>query len=410
MIEYEAAIAEPTFIEVSQTMNQRDLSEIKRRLNPDRRNPTVIRGCYVGGDGHVISTFAQPVFHLPQEENEKYMAIFKRTLSGTPGQNQREIEFSAAQAMDGDEHRLLTALRESALTDEDAVEAFYQRVITYIQSSCVAQAQSVTEQQSASNHLILLMHDGYDVPHRDQNGETDHEQSTGVFQYIVCSVCPVKQTKPALSYYAAESEFHSRLSDWVVAAPELGFLFPAFEERSANIYRAIYYTRDSADMHDDFIQGVFGVERPMPADEQKETFQYILEEALAEECSLDVVQAVHETVRGMLQEQKADRTAEPLRLTKQNVKEVLEGCGVSQERTAAFEERYGEIFGSFAEIPAVNIVAPKQFVVSTPSVSIRVDPEHSDLIETRMIDGRCYIMVLADGNVEVNGVNVKFRK
>ncbi|MEG1571349.1 MAG: DUF4317 family protein, partial [Clostridia bacterium] len=61
-------------------MNPRDLSELKRRLNPDRRNPTVIRGCYVGGDGHIISTFSQPVFHLPQEENEKYMAIFKRIL------------------------------------------------------------------------------------------------------------------------------------------------------------------------------------------------------------------------------------------------------------------------------------------------------------------------------------------
>jgi len=55
------------------------------------------------------------------------------------------------------------------------------------------------------------------------------------------------------------------------------------------------------------------------------------------------------------------------------------------------------------------VVAPKQFKVSTPSVSIQVDPERSDLIETRIIDGRPYIMVLADGDVEVNGVNVKFK-
>ena len=146
----------------------------------------------------------------------------------------------------------------------------------------------------------------------------------------------------------------------------------------------------------------------MPAVEQQETFQTVLQEALEDECSLDVVQAVHETVRTRLEEQKADKTAEPLRLTKQDVKEVLESCGVSEERAQVFEDKYAEAFGAYTEIPAVNVVAPKQFNISTPSVSIKVAPDRSDLIETRMIDGKCYILVLADGEVEVNGVNVKF--
>ncbi|MEG1968296.1 MAG: DUF4317 domain-containing protein [Clostridia bacterium] len=391
-------------------MNPRDLSELKRRLNPDRRNPTVIRGCYVGGDGHIISTFSQPVFHLPQEENEKYMAIFKRILSGTQGQNTQEIEFSAAQVMEGAEHQLLCALRDSALTDDAAVEAYYQRVIAFIAASAGADAQSVAEQQEAANYLILLLHDGYEVPFRDTNGEVDHEQSSNVFHYILSAVCSVRQTKPALSYYAAESEFHNRMADWIVGAPELGFLFPAFTERSADLYHALYYTRDSGDVHDAFIQSVFGTDLPIPAKEQQETFQAILQDALAEECSLSVVQAVHETVRGLIQEQKADKTAEPLSFTKQAVKGMLESCGVSKERASVFEEQYGQAFGDTAAVPAVNMVTHKQFTVSTPSVSIRVDPEHSELIETRVIDGRYYILVLADGDVEVNGVNVKFRQ
>lgn len=390
-------------------MNQRDLAELRRRLNPDKRNPTVIRGCYVTSDGQVISSFAQPVYHLPAEENEKYMALFKRVLGGTMGQNLQEIDFSASQVMDGEEHRILSTMRESGLTDEEAVNAFYERAIACIRQMGSADEQSVTQQQNACNYLILLLHDGYDIAYRDQNGDADSEQSTDVFSYILCAVCPVKQTKPALSYFLNENEFHSRIADWVVSAPEMGFLFPAYEERSANIYRAMFYTRDSADMHDAFIDGVFGSELPMPAAQQQETFQTVLQEALEEECSMDVVQAVHETVRTRLEEQKADKTAEPLKLTKQDVREVLESCGVSMERAAAFEDKYSEAFGSYAEIPAVNVVAPKQFQVTTPSVSIRVDPERSDLIETRMIDGRCYILVLADGEVEVNGVNVKFR-
>ena len=391
-------------------MNPRDLSDIRRRLNPERRNPTVIRGCYVSCTGEIISTFAQPVFHLPAEENEKYMAIFKRALSGTPGQQLQEIDFSAAQVMDGEEHKLLSELRESGLTDEEAVSAFYERVIAYIRAISPADAQSVTEQQNASNYLILLLHDGYDVAYRDANGEVDNERSTDVFSYILCCVCPVKQSKPTLAYFTQDSEFHASLGDWVVSMPDLGFMFPAYEEHSANIYRALYYSRNKADLHDAFIENVFGGEMPMPAPEQQETFQAVLQEALEEECSLDVLQTVHETVRTRMEEQKADKTAEPLRLTSTDVKEMLESCGVSMERAEAFQDKYAEAFGAYTEIPAVNVVTPKQFTVNTPSVSIRVDPERSDLIETRVIDGKPYIMVLADGEVEVNGVNVKFRE
>ena len=147
----------------------------------------------------------------------------------------------------------------------------------------------------------------------------------------------------------------------------------------------------------------------MTAPQQKETFQAILEETLAEECGLDVVQAMHETVRGMMEEQKADKKAEPLAFTPQDVKNVLTDCGVSQEKAQAFETRCAETFGAQTEIPAVNMIAPRQFHVDTPSVSIRVDPERSDLIETRIIDGKPYLLVPVDGDVEVNGMKITCR-
>ena len=387
-------------------MNQRDLSEIKRRLNPDRRNPTLLCGCYISGDGRVIASFAQPVGAMPQEENEKYMAIFRRCLSGTAGQNLLPVDFTSEQVENGAEHRLLTRLCDSALADEEAVGEFFQKAVAYVQAKFAHHAQSVEEQQAADNYLLLLMHDGYDVPHRDNNGEIDRERSSSILNYILCALCPVKQSKPALRYFAAESEFHSRESDWVVGLPELGFMFPAFEERGANINRAMYFTRDAGDLHQDFLDCVFKAEPGMTAAEQKESFQAVLEESLQEECSLDVMQTVHETLCGMIEEQKADKTAEPLTLSAPEVKKVLEECGVSPERTAAFEEKYQETFGERAELPAVNMISPKQFKVSTPSVSIQVDPERTNLIETRIIDGRRYILILADGDVEVNGVKV----
>ena len=85
---------------------------------------------------------------------------------------------------------------------------------------------------------------------------------------------------------------------------------------------------------------------------------------------------------------------------------MLEDCGVPQARAEAFQARYDEAFGQDAALPAVNMLSPKQFKLTAPGVSIQVDPDRSDLIETRLIDGRYYILVLADGDVEVNGMRV----
>ena len=391
-------------------MNQKELSELKRRLNPDKRNPSVIRGCYVTGQGEVLATFAKPVYSLPQEENEKYMGIFKRVLSGNFGQNLLPVDFSAQQVMEGQEYALLSALRESALTDEEAVSQLWQQVCTCIQAEHAHEAQSINEAQTAANYLILLLHDGYDVPYKDNNGEIDRERSTTVFHYILMAVCPVKQGKDALCYQTVDQDFHNRPADWIVGMPESGFLFPAFEERTANIYQAMYYTKSSGDPHETFMQSVFGVEPLMPAVQQKETFQAILEETLEEECSIGVMQTVHDTVCAMIEERKSDKSAQPLSLSKEDVKTMLMDCGVSEEKQTAFEEKYDQSFGAYAELPAVNMVSPRQFQVETASVSIKVDPAHSDLVQTRISDGKCYIMVLADDNVKVNGVCVKIRE
>ena len=191
-----------------------------------------------------------------------------------------------------------------------------------------------------------------------------------------------------------------------MSAPELGFLFPAFQDRSANIYSALYYTRDIAENHKEFVDAVFRSEIPLPAAAQKEAFQSILGETLAEDCKYDVVQAVHDQLSGMIEEHKTNKEAEPLVVSKNTVKRVLENCGISESRVEAFDEKYDAEFGPDTDISPRNIVDSKQFEVCTPDVTIRVNPERSDLLETRVIDGKKYILIRAEEGVEVNGVRI----
>ena len=373
-------------------MNKKEIAEIKRRFSPDHHNITCIRGCYVNQQGEVISSFSRSPIGMPKEEAEKYLALFKRTLSGTQGQNLVDIDFSPDQVMHGREHQLLMELKNTALKDDGAVEEFFLRLRDSL--------------RPADHYLILLMHDGYDVPYRQADGSRA-EEGGEIFRYILCSICPVKLTAPSLAYDAGENDFRSKEADWVVGAPEMGFLFPAFEERAANIYHALYYTRDTSLAHEDFVSAVFGTPPPMPAALQKEAFQAILQETLQEDCSYEVMQAVHDQVMEKLEEQKADKHAEPLKITKFDVTDMLQECGVAPEKRAAFEEKYDQQFGGQAAISAVNIVSPRQFELRTPSVVIRVSPDRSDLVETRLIDGHPYILIRAEEGVEVNGVNVQ---
>lgn len=377
-------------------MNRREIAEIRRRFQPDKSAISLIRGCYVNEKREIVSVFNRPLMSFPQEEAEKYLALFRRVLSGAPGRNLVEMTFRPDQVMEGEEHRLLSAMRNTALKVDEGVEAFYRKVIDALELD--------------GNYLILLTHDAYDLPYRAKDEFKVDDASEEVFDYIVCCVCPVKLSRPALSYFAEDNEFHDRELDWVVAAPELGFMFPAFDDRAANIYSALYYTRDAADLHDDFVSAVFNTDSPMPAEAQRETFQALLEDAVGDDLSYDVVQSVHEQIRERVEEQKSDRDAEPAAVTKREVRDMLSACGVPEERVGAFEEKFDAEFGAASALTAQNIVETRKFEVRTPDVVIQVNPERSDLIQTRVIDGFKYILIRADEGVAVNGVNVSIRE
>ncbi|MCR4882416.1 MAG: DUF4317 domain-containing protein [Clostridiales bacterium] len=387
-------------------MTQKDIATIKRRLNPQKRNPSMIRGCYVDSNGNILTTFRKSVVEIPTEDLQKYLTIFRKSLSGTYGQQLLPIEFSNEQVSSDTAYEELMGLCRTELEDENVANAFYEKIISWMRSEFVAGLQSVEEQQKRPNYLILFMYDSFDVAFKHPDGEEDMEMSESIFNYVICAVCPVQQSKEALGYYENEAAFHSRPSDWVVTMPDLGFMFPSMENGSANISQALYYTKDSSNVHDDFIRNVFHGEIKMNASEQKETVCSMLQNTLKEECSMDVVQAVNDKVGEMIAQQKEDKAAEPLQLSSHDVTRVLESAGVSEEKVEAFRQSYKDTFGEKAEIPAVNVVSTKEFKVVTPSVQIKVAPEHSDLVTTRVIDGQKYIMILADGDVEVNGVNI----
>lgn len=372
-------------------MTKKEISEIKRLFTPSGCSITRICGCYVDGEKNKKTQLKEAFLSLPEEDMFKYFEIFRKTLSGSLGKNLVNLDFPLDTEKEGGTQEFLLRLRNSRLQDDELLEAFYDRIIeTY---------------EYVGNYLILLIHDAYDIPGKTSDGLSMDDASDEVFHYILCCICPVDLSKPGLSYNEIQNTFQNRTRDWVVGLPELGFLFPSFNDRSTDIHSTLYYSKNANDLHDGFIEQLLGCPLPLAADFQKESFQAIIEETLGDACSYETVKTIHENLSEMLEEHKD--APEPLVLDKYQVKNLLENSGIEEEKMEAFDKNFDETAGEKAAIYAGNLINPRAFEVKTPDVIIKVNPERTDLVETREIDGQNYLVIAIDGGVEVNGIMVK---
>ena len=373
-------------------MNEKEIGEIRRRVRRERSNMTAIYGCFVNEQKEIVTEYRQSVAMMSENEAERYFGLMKRTLSGTLGKNLVDITFRTAQVASSPEHQLLMELRKSGLKEDALREQLYKKII-----------ESLPMEEA---YLILLGCDSYDVPFKSKDDTNQPDASGEVYTYILCAVCPVKQTKPTLHYVPEDKEFHDGNITQVAQAPAVGFLFPAFDNRATNIYNALLYTRNVSQDYQSLIDSLFNVQAPKPAAEQKKSFEALLSATLEEECSLEVVQSVHDQLRQSIEMHKESKVAEPLLVNKDLVKDALTECGISEDKIAKFSLDYDETFGFEAELHPKNIIDNKKFEIHTPDVSIKVDPTRADLIETRVIGGVKYILICADEDVEVNGVSI----
>ena len=372
-------------------MNQKELNEIRRRMNPERTTVSKLWGCYVNTAKNIISDFECSMGLLTDLEREKYLAILRGALSGSLGRNLLAIPFSVQEEAGNEAHRLLYDLRRTSCADPELRKKFWQEIIDVF---------SIED----TNYLILLADDVYDVPKRSKND--DDAGSDSVFHYILCAVCPVKDGKPGLGYDPGDRQFHSAAPIQTVAPPVLGFLYPAFDGRAANIHAALYYSKDAGEIHGEFVDAVFGTTAPMSSEEQKDTFCEVLADTLDEACSFEVVQAVHGSLRERLLLHKESRDPEVCEITPDEVGDILADSGVEEAKVDAFRTKCTEKFGGDALVTG-NLLTPSAFRLTTAEAKITVDPEAARQVETRIIDGRKYILIPADADVEINGMNVK---
>lgn len=372
-------------------MTRKELNEIKSQYTLEDCGILRLCGCYVDGERNKITQFNENFLNLPEEEKHKYFDIFKKTLSGTPGKNLVDMKFNVDAYADEGARTFLMNLRDSGLKDDRLLNEFYDRIIN--------------NYSYVGNYLILLINQVYDIPAVTTDNIEMDDASDEVYSYILCSICHVNLSKPGLGYDEEDNNFHDKKQNHMVDVPDVGFLFPAFNKRSADEDMTLFYTKDVSEFEDGLIDCLLDCAVPLPAKQQKETFTSLVNEALGEEADLEVVKNIHENLEQIIEEKKQESPA-PVMLDKTEMKDLLEKSGVKEEKLENFEEHFEMAAGEHGKLVASNVSSGKKFEVKTPDVVIKINSDKTDIVSTQVIDGRQCLVIQIDERLEVNGISV----
>lgn len=412
-------------------MNKKDVLELKKRYKKESCTIRRMAGCYVDANRHKVLKLNEDFLNMKEEEFFKFMEIAKKTLTGTIGNNILELDFPSEEEAPGGKQQFLYGLRASALDNEDLLDRLYDLIIdgyNYV-----------------GNYLILVYHDVYDIMDKTSDNMKTGE-SEEVYEYLLVSICPVALSKAGLGYRADENRIGARIRDWVVGVPDIGFLFPAFDNRSADIHKVDYFVRDAKDSHAEFIEDVLGCGPKRTAFEQRKVFSSIVKRAYGadDEQGEEALIGIQESLNNRIETEDAMGNTEALSvvLDAGTIDEVLDENGIEGEPARIIKEVVLEEFAD--ELPPMAALVDnkaleknakerekKELVkevaslkseikrmetenisgddVKTYDVVVRVKPEKANQIRSQMIgDKKCLIIPMEDNeNVNVNGVNTK---
>ncbi len=340
-------------------MDKKGIAEVKKCFKKEDCRIDRMVSCFVNEEGEVISRFSDSFYALEDKELFKYCELFKQSLSGKLGRNLYTLAFPLEEEKEGGKQQELYQLLQSELKEEALYDAFFEKIRK--------------DYPIPGKHLLLLAHGVYDVPKKTTDGLVLEDASENVYSFLLFALCPVSLLKEGLCFDQQSDSFISRSEDFVVQKPEISFLYPAFHDRNSDIHELLYRCKK----REDSLDAVPDVR--------------LLQEELAE-----------------LQNKENEEEREQS-LPKNQVKALLEKAGATEEQLLNFSSLYEEELGEKNESLFLENLADSTLRLDSDNVHLRIKNEVSAILESRIIDGKEYLLLPISDNLECNGISIRRR-
>ena len=350
-------------------MEKSDLKEIRKALKARESCISWVYGLYVDPDNLPVWENVMRLADMEEAERFRHISLFARTLSPGVGKD-------TFPAMLDEEQSSLLSLRSAKGVDIAEFEEFRDTLLSGF---------SHTDPYYAALARVI-----YDVPTKSGDGRR-LEDGDVVYEALLFSICPATLSKPMLGFDSDRvTELNRR---WQIGNPVTGFLYPAFSDRAEDRHEVLIQSKTPE--NEEYVRGFFRIsetDQPIGMKTQKDIFASLLDRM---DVSLQHAAAISENVAEKAAEE--DVTV----LEKEDIRKIAEAAGVD---SGDFDEIYDDTVGDVRL--AASAVADSYVTVKTDSVVLKVPSDKAQLIETRKINGRDYILIPADGTVTVNGAAV----
>ncbi|HKK95088.1 MAG TPA: DUF4317 domain-containing protein [Anaerovoracaceae bacterium] len=376
-------------------MTKKDMMELRRRFTKEDCTFTKMVGCYVNSEKEKILSFSENFLNLEKSEFNKYLDIAKKTTGGKIGNNLLKLGFKTQEKIEESSQRLLLGIRDSGLKDKELLNCLYDLIIENYDYS--------------GNYLILLYHDVYDVIAKTSDN-IKMDDSSELYEYVICSICPVELSKPGLGYIKEENRIGNRIRDWVVKAPDNGFIYPVFNDRSSDINSIMYFTRNIKSPKTKFMENGLGCISKLTNEEEKVSFQNILKDTLGKENDV-IINDINNRLKDITEFE------EPIELDNTLLKDVLVESKVPEEFIPKIEADYTHFFKE--NLPIADSVLDKKIIKKAQekqvdeileakknsTVFININEGLGREIKKDIVEGKeCLIIPLdEDSEIKING-------
>ena len=374
-------------------MDKKGIQEIKKCFKKEDCRIDRIRSCFISEEGEVLSRFSDSFYALEDEEMHKYCALFKQALSGKFGRELYTLDFPLSEEETGGKQAGLYRLNESALKDEGLCENFFQKI--------------KESYPIPGKKLLILAHGVYDVPKKGTDGIIMEDASDNVYSFTLFLLCPVSLLKEGLCFDKEKDSFIARSEDFVVQKPELSFLYPAFHDRGTDIHSLLYRAKKREEGLDYLTEELFGISLPYGEKEQKGQFSALVQKVLKENCHFENVRVLQEELQE-LKEQGKDEEKEQT-ISKSRLKQLLENAGATEEGLANFSALYDESLGENDSSFYTENLVHNSLQLKSENLQLKIKNEVSAILESKIIDGKEYLLIPVSDNLEVNGIPIRRR-
>ena len=374
-------------------MDKKGIAEVKKCFKKEDCRIDRMVSCFVNEEGEVISRFSDSFYALEDKELFKYCELFKQSLSGKLGRNLYTLAFPLEEEKEGGKQQELYQLLQSELKEEALYDAFFEKIRK--------------DYPIPGKHLLLLAHGVYDVPKKTTDGLVLEDASENVYSFLLFALCPVSLLKEGLCFDQQSDSFISRSEDFVVQKPEISFLYPAFHDRGSDIHELLYRCKKREDSLDSLPEILFGTSLPMGEKQQKNCFSKLVEEILQEDCTFENVRLLQEALSELQNKENEEEREQSL--PKNQVKALLEKAGATEEQLLNFSSLYDEELGEKNESLFLENLADSTLRLDSDNVHLRIKNEVSAILESRIIDGKEYLLLPISDNLECNSISIRRR-